>query len=125
MESTEKEKVHPINIVVSVFALLVLTGGIVFLVKYLVRASKYEETNDAQVEAYITPVSARAGGYIKEVRFQEHQRVKRGDTLVILDDQEYFQRVREVEATINNTAADLKVLEASIRSAEADTLVKR
>ena len=125
MENTEKEKVHPINVVVSVFALLILAGGIVFLVNYLVRASKYEETNDAQVEAYITPVSARAGGYIKEVRFQEHQRVKRGDTLLILDDQEYFQRVREVEATINNTAADIKVLEATIRSAETDTLVKR
>jgi len=124
-ENIVKEKAHPVNVFISVCALLILAGGIVYLVNYFVRACKYEETNDAQVEAYINPVSARVGGYIRKVRFREHERVRKGDTLVTLDDQEYIQRVREAEATVNNAAAELNVLEAGIKSAETGTLVNR
>ena len=125
MKDTPKEKVHPVNLFLTICAVLILAAGIIYLVNYLFLASKYEETNDAQVEAYISPVSARAGGYIKEVRFQEHERVKKGDTLVVLDEQEYVQRVREAESTVKNAMADLHVLDATIKSAQTGTLVNR
>ncbi len=41
-------------------------------------------TNDAQVEQYLNPVNTRIPGYIREVRFNDYQRVKKGDTLVIM-----------------------------------------
>ena len=43
----------------------------------------YEVTNDAYVDQYIVPVNVRVSGYIKEVRFTEHQFVHEGDTLLL------------------------------------------
>ncbi|WP_255510546.1 hypothetical protein [Flavobacterium sp. GSA192] len=36
-----------------------------------------EYTNDAQVQEYINPVIARAGGFITAVKFEENQAVKK------------------------------------------------
>src|SRR5215510_10519581 len=55
-------------------------------------------TNDAHIEEYINPVNTRIPGYIKEVRFVEHQHVKKGDTLVLIDDREYKIQVAQAEA---------------------------
>ena len=63
---------------------------------------KYEETNDAQVEEYINPVTARVSGYIKEIRYEENQNVKKGDTLLIIDNREYELQQQEAEAGIQN-----------------------
>ena len=57
-----------------------------------------EVSNDAQIEQYISPVNLRASGYISKIYFTEHQRVHKGDTLLVLDDREYKIRVLEAEA---------------------------
>ncbi|MBO9152161.1 HlyD family secretion protein [Chitinophaga sp. GCM10012297] len=106
-------------------ALLVLTVALVYFVRYLVYMGKYEDTNDAQVESFINPVSARAGGFIKEVLFSEHEPVKQGDTLVILDDREYIQKVKEAESMLEDTRAQQEILAASIESARNATLINQ
>jgi membrane fusion protein (multidrug efflux system) len=65
------------------------------------------------------------GGYIKKVKFEEHQLVKEGDTLVVIDDQEYRQRLAEAEAAVDDSHAQLDVLSASIESAITGTLVNK
>ena len=104
-------------------ALLVAGAALFYLIRYFVNTGKYEDTNDAQVDSYINPVSARAGGFIKTVLFNEHQPVKQGDTLVILDNREYQQRVKEAEALLEDTRAQQEILDAAIRSAQTATLV--
>lgn len=47
-----------------------------------------EFTDNAQVKQQIVPVNSRVQGYIKEIRFKEYEQVKKGDTLVIIDDAE-------------------------------------
>ena len=51
-------------------------------------AQLHAETDDAQVEANISPIIPRISGYVKEVRVSDNQFVKRGDTLLILDDRD-------------------------------------
>ncbi|SEJ59920.1 membrane fusion protein, multidrug efflux system [Dyadobacter sp. SG02] len=92
---------------------------------YFIRSNEFAETNDAQVEAYINPVSARAGGYIQRVLFSEHQQVKKGDTLVILDDREYRAKLLEAEATLEDAEAQLHVLSAGIQAAQIGALVNK
>lgn len=121
----ENHKVHPGNIAITVVALILILVGIVYFFQYWKYSEAYEETNDAQVESYINPVSARAGGYIQHVRFNEHQLVKQGDTLVILDDSEYRDQVEVAEAAFEDARAQLTVLTASIHSAETITWVNR
>lgn len=116
---------HPGNIVISGIAIVIILAGAVYFLKYLSYSTHYEETNDAQIESYINPVSARAGGYIQRVYFNEHQLVKRGDTLVTLDNQEYRAQLQAAEAAMDDAHAQLTVLEASIRSAETGTSINQ
>lgn len=121
----ENHKTHPGNIIITVIAMLLIAGGAVYFYRYLRYSQHYEETNDAQVESYINPVSARAGGYIERVCFNEHQLVKRGDTLVILDDREYQAQLQAAEAAMDDACAQLKVLTAAIHSGETGTNVNK
>nr|WP_067054042.1 HlyD family secretion protein [Mucilaginibacter sp. L294] len=125
MNNPTKSKLHPGNILLSVLALLIIATGLYYFTAYILRDKKFIETNDAQVESYINPVSARVGGFIKQVRFDEHHLVKAGDTLIVLDDREYSQHVTEAEAAVDDAHAQLKLLDASISSAQTGTLVNR
>ncbi|HVU98598.1 MAG TPA: HlyD family secretion protein [Puia sp.] len=120
-----KKKAHPGKIVTSLVAVAVLIAGIIYFVNYFVTASQYEETNDAQVETYINPVSARAAGYIQKILFEENQAVRQGDTLVILDDREYRARVQEAEAAVEDAQAQLIVLDHSVSSLVTGTTVNK
>lgn len=113
------------NSIMTVVALTIGLGAACWLTCYLVQASNQEQTNDAQVESYINPVSARASGYITKVLFEEHQQVKVGDTLVILDSREYASKVREAEALMEDAYAQIKVLDAQIRVAASSIAVSK
>lgn len=74
----------------------------------------YDETNDAQVEEYINPITARVSGYIKEIRYDENQDVKKGDTLLVIDNREYALQRQEGEAGLQNAKAQVQVLESNV-----------
>jgi len=107
----------------TITALVIAAAAISCFTLYLIEVKKYEETNDAQVESYINPVSARASGYITKVLFEEHQNVKKGDTLVILDNRENSFKVHEAEAILEDSYAQIKVLDAGINVAQTSILV--
>ncbi|MCS3801192.1 membrane fusion protein (multidrug efflux system) [Chitinophagaceae bacterium OAS944] len=125
METKKKKSTGFMNKLTVWVAVLVVFVALAYLFKYLIDAGDYEETNDAQVESFINPVSARAGGFIKDVLFNEHQKINRGDTLVVLDDREYIQKVKEAESLLEDTKAQQVILEAGIRSAQTSTLVNQ
>jgi membrane fusion protein (multidrug efflux system) len=114
-----------INTVITIVALIVLIIAGIYFGKICRHSSAVEETNDAQVEAYLNPVSARAAGYIQHILFEENQGVHQGDTLVTLDDREYRNKVEEAEAAVQETRAQLIVLAAGILSAETGTKVNK
>lgn len=70
-------------------------------------------TDDAQVEAYINPINTRITGYIKNIRFTEHQSVKKGDTLVTIDDREYKILVDQADAVLMDAKAGRSVVNSS------------
>ncbi len=78
----------------------------------------YEQTNDAQVQEYVNPVIARAGGFIVAVKFEENQSVKKGDTLLVIDNREYTLQSDQTEASIRKAEAQLHVLESNIHTLE-------
>lgn len=121
----EHHKIHPGNIIITVIAVALVVAGIGYFIYYWQYSNHYEDTNDAQVEAYINPVSARAGGYLQRVCFNEHQLVKQGDTLVVLDEREYRAQLESAEAAVEDARAQQTVLAASIRSAEIGTSVNQ
>lgn len=74
----------------SLIGVAILVWGIVEVVCLFMDYKSNEKSDDAQVEQYISPVNMRASGYIKKIYFKEHQDVKKGDTLLVLDDREYM-----------------------------------
>lgn len=113
------------NKILSIIALLIGIAIICWLTYYFIQSNGREQTNDAQVESYINPVSARASGYITRVLFKEHQNVKKGDTLIILDNREYISKVQEAEAILEDAYAQIHVLDAGIQVAETAILVSK
>lgn len=77
---------------------------------------KYEETNDAQVQEYINPLISRAGGFIVSINFEENQEVKKGDTLLVIDDREYKIQQQQTEAAILAANAQIEVLQSNIET---------
>ena len=99
------------NITLNTVCILLAFGGISWTVNYFWRYVNYEITNDAVVDQYITPINIRVPGYISEVRFTEHQRVKKGDTLLIL---EAMKMENEISAPQDGTIASVNVRKGDV-----------
>jgi len=107
-EKTILPKRRRLNIILNTISVLLALGGIVWAFSFFFRYYRYEITNDAIVDQYITPINARVSGYIKEIRFTEHQYVHAGDTLLVIDDSEYRIKQMDAEAALmdaNNSAS--------------------
>ena len=105
-------------IIVNTFSLLATLLGLGWTVHYFWRYYEYEITNDATIEEYITPINPRVSGYIKDIYFNEHQRVKAGDTLVVLDDREFKIKLLDAEAALKDAEASKNVLRSNIETSE-------
>ncbi len=103
---------------VIVLAVLVLGGGAFGITKYI-HAQHHEETDNAQIDANVSPVIPRVSGYVKEVRVKDNQFVKKGDTLVVLDDRDLAIKVQAAENALYAAQANLGAAEASTVAAEA------
>lgn len=127
-EGNEKKKVDlkkrkKRNILINAVSILLITGGIVWVAHFFWHYSRYEVTNDAVIDEYIVPVNVRVSGYIKSVRFTEHQQVKAGDTLVILDDREFKIKLMDAEAALLDAEAIAGAVSSGINTAETNIAV--
>lgn len=102
-----------------ILILLVVAGAAFGITKYT-HSLHHEETDDAQISANISPVIPRVSGYVKEVRVDDNQRVKKGDTLLILDDRDLKIRLEEAEAALATAESNLKAAKASTGAASAN-----
>lgn len=115
---TKLKKKRRRNIIVNTFCIIITLFGIGWVIHYFWRYYQYEVTNDAIIDQYITPVNTRVAGYIKEIRFNEHQKVKAGDTLVIIDDREFKIQVMDAQAALRDAEASKNVLSSNIETSE-------
>jgi membrane fusion protein (multidrug efflux system) len=99
---------HPMAkwILLAVLAILVVAGYFVY--KYY---SARETTDDAQVDGYIIPISAKVGGIVQAVYFEDNQHVKAGTVLVQIDPRDY-------EAALQRAEAEEAAAEAQLRQAQ-------
>lgn len=93
---------------------IIAVGLAVWGIMSLVELYNYEDTNDAQVEEYINPITSRVGGFIREIKYEENQEVKKGDTLLVIDNSEYQLQQEEAEAALLNAQAQISVLESNV-----------
>lgn len=78
----------------------------------------HESTDNAQLDATITPVRSVVQGFITQVRFTDNQQVKRGDTLLIIDQKDYAAKLAQVEAALESARAQLELAKSGATSSE-------
>lgn len=104
--------------------IILACSGLWWTATYFWRYINYEATNDAFVDQYVIPLNIRATGYIKEVRFKEHQFVHQGDTLLVLDNREYQIKVKEAEASLLDAQGSKDALHSGIETSHTNIAVQ-
>lgn len=110
--------------ILSYIITIVVIGAVaVWVGSRFIHLGNVEFTDNAQVRQQIVPVNSRVQGYIKEIRFKEYEPVKKGDTLVIIDDADMRLNVARARADFRNAIAGRDVADRSVTSASANVAV--
>lgn len=107
---------------ITIIAGIFILAGVITIIMLFVDNS-IEKTDDAQIEQYISPVNVKVPGYIKEIRFTEHQYVHKGDTLMIIDDREYLIALHQAEAALIDARSGRKVVGNTVNTASTSAAV--
>ncbi len=90
-----------IRIAIGVVLILVLGTTV-----WLWATAGRETTDDAQVDAHVTPVAARITGTVIEVPVKENQQVEAGTVLVVIDPRDYQVALEKARAELATAEAD-------------------
>ena len=91
----------------------------------------WESTDDAEIDGHIYPISARVGGQVIKVNYDDGQIVHKGDVLVQIDTTDYQVALARAQADYQDTQAQAEAAQfgvpvssvgslSQIRSASAD-----
>ena len=114
---TTKKKRNPVFLII--LAVIVIGGGWYGISKYQY-SKHHEDTDDAQIGSDISPVIPRVAGYITDIRVRDNQKVKKGDTLFLLDNRDYVIKVQQAEAALEIAKSSLNTARATTSAARAN-----
>ncbi len=118
--------------------ILVLVGGLIAFVAnewdWWVGSAVLQTTDDAYLHADLTPLAAKVPGYVRQAPVRDFQKVKTGDLLVEIVDDDYRAELEQAEANVAVSEAAIEGIEqqkllqatliqqaeAAIQGAEAD-----
>ena len=113
-KETKKNKIKAI--IANIVVFVIIGFGLYWLVREYFHVGDKTYTESAQVEEFINPINTRVSAYIKDIKFIEHQKVKKGDTLVILDDREILTQLGQAEAAYQNALAQRNATSSSVNT---------
>lgn len=126
MKTQNSSKTHnSFHTLITVVSIVLVASGIAIAIWFYIFHRNHEETNDAQVDQYITPIMSRITGYVLEVRYEENQFVHKGDTLVVIDDREYKAHLDLALADVENATQNVSVIEKNIATTNSTTYIRQ
>src|SRR6478735_11404578 len=115
---TRKRNLKKLVIIGVIGALVIVTAAI-----YFISSASYETSDNAQVDGNIVPIRSGITAYVNEIRFEDNQLVKKGDTLIVFDADELKAKRQQAEAALDNAKANFLSTQnrasASIENANA------
>jgi membrane fusion protein (multidrug efflux system) len=72
----------------------------------------WQRTNDAYLQADLTPISAKVAGYVRELPIQDYEHVRKGQVLAQLVDDDYRAVVAQAEAGVATAVSQAQALRA-------------
>ncbi len=113
-EKPKKSKVFLIILIALVVA------GTWFGISKWHHAQLHAETDDAQIAANISPIIPRVSGYVQEVRVSDNQLVKKGDTLIVIDNRDMQIKLDQAEAALATAQSNLLAAKSSSAAAHSN-----
>ncbi|WP_211113448.1 HlyD family secretion protein [Azospirillum endophyticum] len=110
-----------------VVRLAVLGLAVVLVVAFATRWDRWigsaarQTTNDAYLQSDITPLSAQVTGVVRDMPVGDFQRVRAGDPVAMIVDDDYRARVQQAEAALE--AADAAIAQFDIQKRTQRALV--
>jgi membrane fusion protein (multidrug efflux system) len=98
-----------VRIIIAVVVVLVLAAG-----AWLWATSGRESTDDAQVDAHVTPIAARVGGTVQQVPVVDNQQVAAGTVLVQIDPRDYQLALERARAELADAEAAAVAAQANV-----------
>jgi membrane fusion protein (multidrug efflux system) len=82
-------------------------------------SARWQSTDDAYLQADLTPLAAKSPGYVRSVPVQDFQRVKAGDLLVEIVGNDYRAQLEQSEANVEAARAAIRniVLQKDLQQA--------
>lgn len=117
MKHINKKK---INRIIRVFAIVVVLGIGGYAAFHTLHLGRVEFTENAQVKQLVVPLNSRVQGYIRKITFEEFQPVTAGDTLVIIENEQYRLHLAEAEVQYQQTLTEQAEIELALLSATND-----
>lgn len=112
--TTRKIKKLTYNIMI----VCLLAAGLTYVCSKFVHLGNVEYTDNAQVKQHITPINTRVSGFIKKIYFDEYRPVKKGDTLLVIEDAEFKLRLAQAEAHLANALSGEEAANAGIATTQ-------
>ena len=105
------------------FSVVVIAAALVWVCSKFIHLGNVEYTDNAQIRRQIVPVNSRIQGYIKTIRFGEYEKVKKGDTLIIIDDADLKLQVATAYANYEKALTNKNIIEYSETASINDAAV--
>ena len=77
-------------------------------------------TDDAYLQADVTPISAKVPGYVRSVAGQDYERVRAGQVIAVIVDDDYRAAVAQAEAGLAAAKAQVEALSAQLTLQQAN-----
>ncbi len=106
-----------------ILTIIIVGAAAVWICTKFIHPGRVEFTDNATVRRQIVPVNSRVQGYIREIRFDDFQPVKKGDTLVVIDDSDLRLQVARAAADYQAALAGRQVADRSVGVASANVAV--
>jgi len=79
-----------------------------------------QSTDDAYLQADLTPIAAKVSGYVRTMPVQDFERVRAGQVLAEIVDDDYRAAVAQLTASVAVAAAQIETLKAQLALQEAN-----
>lgn len=106
------------KIVRNTITITIIVVGILWVCSHFFHLGNVEWTDNAQVNRNIVPINSRVQGYIERICFDDFQEVKKGDTLVIIDNSEYILREAQANAAYRRSLVENTAMGTTISTTE-------
>lgn len=103
----------------TIFFLILLVAGGAGLY-YWLQSRQYESTDDAEVEAHLTSISARVDGTVTQVYVDNNWMVKQGQPLIDLDPRDFQVAVDQARAQVAQASSQVSALRPNVPITEVE-----